>query len=635
MKKNALLKTNMLISIILIVGFIVTGILSYQANYRTSLEHIEQVSSLTTEGIYYQLTTMFTRPVNISLTMSHDSLLVEHFLNEMGHLNDKEYIQKTKTYLQTYQEKYGFDSVFLVSSATKRYYNFNGVDRILTDENPENEWYYELLESDKEYSLNVDNDEVDGADNAITVFVNCKVKDADDSVLGIVGVGIRISYLKDLLKEYEKKFNVEASLINEDGTIEISTTYTGYEQKNWFHVYKKEKIHDDILNWKEEETNLELWTSSGIEETERSYIVTRYIKELSWHLIIEKNTGKLRQEMKNQLYQSCFLIMIVIAVVLSVITTVITKFNRKIAKLMEEKQESFKTATEQLYDNIYELNITKNCPVGKRTEEYFESLGAKDVPYDEGLRIIAKKQIKTEYQEGYISIFKTENVIQEYKKGNNHLQYDFMITQDGVNYNWMRIDAYIFYSTEDRCIHMFTYRKNINLEKQKELQAKMDEMTRFYTKRATEKIIEDMLLKRTENMYAFFIFDIDNFKQANDCFGHAFGDFCIKEFTRIIREHFKEGDILGRIGGDEFVAFTSIMDIRWVEEKAKELSRALNIMCVNQLSRWNMSASIGVAIAPMEGMDFITLYRNADAALYETKQRGKNGFTIYKSHPRN
>lgn len=58
-------------------------------------------------------------------------------------------------------------------------------------------------------------------------------------------------------------------------------------------------------------------------------------------------------------------------------------------------------------------------------------------------------------------------------------------------------------------------------------------------------------------------------------------------------------------------------------------------MCVNQLSRWNMSASIGVAIAPMEGMDFITLYRNADAALYETKQRGKNGFTIYKSHPRN
>lgn len=632
MKKNALLKTNMLISIILIIGFIFTGILSYQANYRTSLEHIEQVSSLTAEGIYYQLTTMFTRPVNISLTMAHDSLLVEHFLDEMSHLNDEEYIQKTRTYLQAYQEKYKFDSVFLVSTATERYYNFNGIDRVLTDENPENQWYYELLESNKEYSLNVDNDEVDGADNAITVFVNCKVKDAEGSVLGIVGVGIRINYLKNLLKQYEKKFNIEASLINENGIIEISTTYTGYEQTDWFDVYKQENIQEDILSWKEEEANLELWTSSGIQEGEKSYIVTRYIKELSWHLIIEKNTGKLTQEIKSQFYQSCFLIIIVIVIVLAVITTVIIKFNQKIAELIEKKEESFKTATEQLYDNIYELNITKNCPVGKRTEEYFESLGAKDVPYDEGLRIIAQKQIKAEYQEGYISIFATENVIQEYERGNNHLQYDFMLTQDGVDYDWMRIDAYIFYSTEDNSIHMFTYRKNINIEKQKELQAKMDEMTKFYTKRATERVIEDILLNRAEGMYAFFIFDIDNFKQANDCFGHAFGDFCIKEFARIIREHFRESDILGRIGGDEFVAFVPITDIKWVEEKAKELSCALNTICINQLSHWKMSASIGIAIAPMEGMDFITLYRNADTALYQTKQNGKNGFTIYKSY---
>lgn len=632
MKKNALLKTNMLISIILIIGFIFTGILSYQANYQTSLEHIEQVSSLTAEGIYYQLTTMFTRPVNISLTMAHDSLLVEHFLDEMSHLNDEEYIQKTRTYLQAYQEKYKFDSVFLVSTATERYYNFNGIDRVLTDENPENQWYYELLESNKEYSLNVDNDEVDGADNAITVFVNCKVKDAEGSVLGIVGVGIRINYLKDLLKQYEKKFNIEASLINENGIIEISTTYTGYEQTDWFDVYKQENIQEDILSWKEEEANLELWTSSGIQQGEKSYIVTRYIKELSWHLIIEKNTGKLTQEIKSQFYQSCFLIIIVIVIVLAVITTVIIKFNQKIAELIEKKEESFKTATEQLYDNIYELNITKNCPVGKRTEEYFESLGAKDVPYDEGLRIIAQKQIKAEYQEGYISIFATENVIQEYERGNNHLQYDFMLTQDGVDYDWMRIDAYIFYSTEDNSIHMFTYRKNINIEKQKELQAKMDEMTKFYTKRATERVIEDILLNRAEGMYAFFIFDIDNFKQANDCFGHAFGDFCIKEFARIIREHFRENDILGRIGGDEFVAFVPITDIKWVEEKAKELSCALNTICINQSSHWKMSASIGIAIAPMEGMDFITLYRNADTALYQTKQNGKNGFTIYKSY---
>lgn len=76
MKGNKLLRTNILISVILIVGFSLTAVFSYQANYRASLDNVEQVSSLTTEGIYYQLTSMFTKSVNASLTMAHDSLLV-------------------------------------------------------------------------------------------------------------------------------------------------------------------------------------------------------------------------------------------------------------------------------------------------------------------------------------------------------------------------------------------------------------------------------------------------------------------------------------------------------------------------------------------------------------------------------
>lgn len=73
MRNNKLFRTNLLVSIILIVGFIFTAILSYRANYQASLVNIEQVSSLTSEGIYYQIAGMFTRPVNISLTMAHDS----------------------------------------------------------------------------------------------------------------------------------------------------------------------------------------------------------------------------------------------------------------------------------------------------------------------------------------------------------------------------------------------------------------------------------------------------------------------------------------------------------------------------------------------------------------------------------
>ena len=631
MKGNKLLRTNILISVILIVGFSLTAVFSYQANYRASLDNVEQVSSLTTEGIYYQLTSMFTKSVNASLTMAHDSLLVEHLLEEEKYFRDEDYIQTTRNYLETYQEKYGFDSVFLASTATKNYYTFTGLDRILIENDPENTWFFNLLKNDQEYSLNIDNDQVKGADNAITVFVNCKVKDSKGNVLGIIGVGVQIEHLKELLLSYEKKFKLETYLINKKGTIEVSTTYTGYEEKNWFEIYGQTNIKKEMLAWKEDSVNLEMWINSSENTIDKDYIVTRYIPELSWHLIVRQNTGKLISEIRNSIFQTCLIITFIILIILVIITSIIRNCNKQIIKLVEERETNFRRSTEQLYDKINELNITKNTYVGKHTVHYFETIGAKGLPFDQGLRVIADKQIKEEYREGYINIFSPENVIKEYKKGNKSLRYEFMITEDGVNYHWMRVDAYIFYSPEDDSIHMFAYRKNIDEEKKKEQKAELDEMTGFYNKKVTERIIDRMLLESPEQKYDFFIFDIDNFKQANDNFGHLFGDLCIKEFTRVIKESFgEENAIMGRVGGDEFVVFTPIINTEWVDRKAKEVSKALNIKCENNSSYWDMSASIGIAITPEDGKEFKDIYKNADIALYQTKEKGKNGYTLHK-----
>ena len=145
MKKNILLRTNFLVCFIIIAGFLTTAALSYKANYSASLENIEHVSTLTSEGIYYRMSTIFTKPVNTSLTMANDSLLKELLTHEGQHLDDSQYIQTIREYLNAYQRKYGYDSVFLVSTASDRYYNFNGLDRVLTQGDPENDWYYTCL----------------------------------------------------------------------------------------------------------------------------------------------------------------------------------------------------------------------------------------------------------------------------------------------------------------------------------------------------------------------------------------------------------------------------------------------------------------------------------------------------------
>ena len=107
MKKNILLRTNLLVCLILAIGFSLTAMLSYRANYNASLQNIEQVSDLTSEGIYYQLAGTFTKPVNISLTMANDSLLRDFLLGEEAHLEDEGYTETIREYLRTYQENYG------------------------------------------------------------------------------------------------------------------------------------------------------------------------------------------------------------------------------------------------------------------------------------------------------------------------------------------------------------------------------------------------------------------------------------------------------------------------------------------------------------------------------------------------
>lgn len=640
MKNRILLQTNLWICIVIIVGFLMTAVLSYRANYSVSIENIEQVSSLTSEGIYDKISSMFSKPVNVSQTMANDSLLKGFLANEGGHLDDPEYISTLQEYLKGYREKYQYDSVFLVSAETARYYNFNGLDRVLQQGDPENVWYYDsILRSDEEYSMNVDNDEVVGAENAITVFVNCKIHGESDELLGVVGVGVRITSLQRTLQDYQDKFDMSAYLIDDTGTIEVSTQYSGYEHVNLFEMNGRNEdgYGQKILDWEEEGVALSFWNmdKSG---RKQEYVIARYLPELRWHLVVERNTDALMQELYRQIALTIAVIVAILAIILVLITYVIRRFNTQIVQLTQsverERQSIFEKATEQLFENIYELDITHNRPANRATEEYFESLGApRGTSYDKALRIIAYKQIREEFRQGYLDTFLPDKVMQSYEQGRECLHYEFMITRDGVQYYWMRITARIVKWETDQTIHMLVYRQNIDAEKQQEQKmqrlAQMDEMTGMLTKTATKRRIDQILKDNPEGCYAFFIFDIDTFKNANDLYGHAFGDSVIQMFTKTIRESFRRTDILGRIGGDEFVAFLNIEDYAWVEKKASALCQALNRVYTCSGNSWHVSASIGVAFAPQDGNDFDSLYRHADTALYETKKRSRGGFTLY------
>ncbi len=302
-----------------------------------------------------------------------------------------------------------------------------------------------------------------------------------------------------------------------------------------------------------------------------------------------------------------------------------------------EYQRRLRKATEGLYENIFELDVTHDRAYGDRTKKYFRSLGIhEESPYGEALTVIAQKQISPEYIEGYLKTFSPENVIKNYKKKNYNLSYEFMFTDDGKTYRWMRIAAQIFFWKSDQSIHMITYRQNIDAEKNREIllieKAQRDSLTGLYNKKSTEDLIErsfraDM---ETESRHALFLFDIDNFKAINDNLGHGFGDFVLTEFAAELRRQFRDTDILGRIGGDEFVVLMkNCGDNERVKKKLTQVCEELGREYYGEKKEYRVSASIGAAIFPEDGTHYAELYEKADKALYFSKAHGKNTFDIY------
>lgn len=300
-------------------------------------------------------------------------------------------------------------------------------------------------------------------------------------------------------------------------------------------------------------------------------------------------------------------------------------------------QQLMTEVTKGLYESIYEFNLSKQKIWSESTKHFCEVLGANgEVTYDEFINLVINKQVKEEYRQGYVDTFNCDKLLEDYEKGIDHVSYELMMTYNGQDYFWMRITGRLFFWNDDLSVHMITYRENIDEGKKRELvlfeQTKQDPLTNLYNKSATEKLIIENLEDEDDKtqLAAFFIIDIDDFKIINDTFGHSVRDLVIKKFANQLKSQFRKNDIVGRIGGDEFVVFIRFSNLNWLNKKAERLRKSLNKKATVEDNQCKFSSSIGIAIAPEHGTDFETLYKNADKALYQTKENGKNGYTIYQ-----
>jgi putative two-component system response regulator len=210
---------------------------------------------------------------------------------------------------------------------------------------------------------------------------------------------------------------------------------------------------------------------------------------------------------------------------------------------------------------------------------------------------------------------------------------------DGV---WHRIKFAVIYGDDGNATKFIGTMTDIDKEKKEKSrlisQAETDQLTGFLNKISTSLKIGETIREYPEDDGALLLLDLDDFKKLNDTYGHQVGDNFLRTFTGKLFLQFSANDVLGRIGGEEFVVYVNSRsengsDIKSIAERAAknilEICRSVKIDGVDEDKVF--TCSVGIAMYPHDGASYTELYEKADNAMYTVKRSGKNNYAFYKT----
>jgi len=138
--------------------------------------------------------------------------------------------------------------------------------------------------------------------------------------------------------------------------------------------------------------------------------------------------------------------------------------------------------------------------------------------------------------------------------------------------------------------------------------------------------------KRNGSMLAICFIDLDNFKKVNDNYGHTYGDNILKQTSIRIKKGLREIDTLSRIGGDEFILLLeNINNISEINSIINKIQKEFMFEFESEKQNFSLSASIGISLYPKDGANVDELVKNADIAMYNAKENGKNTYKFFSN----
>ncbi|MBQ7944617.1 MAG: EAL domain-containing protein [Lachnospiraceae bacterium] len=228
------------------------------------------------------------------------------------------------------------------------------------------------------------------------------------------------------------------------------------------------------------------------------------------------------------------------------------------------------------------------------------------------------------------SLHKLSNAFMEALKKPMNGKGELRASFDGTdNFKWYRV-YYTSVADENGKIYRIAGRADDIDNDMQELsglkkQAEHDTMTNLLNHDAS---LEEVGRSIKDNKGGIlFVIDVDNFKQVNDKLGHQAGDAVLIKVADTLREIFRKDDILGRFGGDEFIAFIPGSYSKKIAT-SKAYAMIERVSCIDTSGDVRIGCSIGIAITRSANLEVEEIFKKADDALYESKRNGKGRYTF-------
>ncbi|OON95987.1 MAG: hypothetical protein ATN32_06730 [Candidatus Epulonipiscium fishelsonii] len=251
------------------------------------------------------------------------------------------------------------------------------------------------------------------------------------------------------------------------------------------------------------------------------------------------------------------------------------------------------------------------------------------------INFLAYNHVHKDQIEEFLSLSSIEHMLDTFFYGNIKYTFECQVAvKNSDKYTWFKIDVFLTKESISEDILAVITVSNISEQKHLLFQAERDQLTGLYNKMTAEKLISSSILKHKTGI--LFMIDGDHFKQINDILGHSIGDTVIKNIAATLYNIFEpyiieQNAIVGRMGGDEFMAFVPNKNNDFdIVKTATQVCTQLEQTYSNNAGNFVCaSASVGVAEVNPQAKTFKDLYILADRALYASKSNGKNQFTIY------